>query len=259
MTTVLYILMAALVFFIIGYLFSKIGCESNTERYLGEAPVDPVTSDSGKCEDTDIPAVQKSEADIQAAKLAEEAQAKADEEATQARAAQEQKEADAEAKKAEKARAQEADKEKAMQAVKEKEAAARANVESQEAATEEAKGDKVDKKNTKDDAAATEANAGTAPEGLLDAPRNGKKDNLTKIKGIGIKIDEALNGIGVYHFDQIAAWNEDNMAWADSQLAFPGRAKRDDWVGQAKDLAEGKETEFSKRVEKGQVASSKKA
>jgi branched-chain amino acid transport system ATP-binding protein len=49
------------------------------------------------------------------------------------------------------------------------------------------------------------------------------------------------------------------MAWADKALAFPGRAKRDDWVGQAALLAKGKETEFSKRVDKGQVSSSKKA
>jgi predicted flap endonuclease-1-like 5' DNA nuclease len=92
----------------------------------------------------------------------------------------------------------------------------------------------------------------------LSAPREGGKDNLTRIKGIGLKIDEALNGIGIYHFDQIAAWEEENIAWADSNLGFPGRAKRENWVAQAKALAAGKETEFSQRVDKGQVSSSKK-
>jgi NADH-quinone oxidoreductase subunit E len=92
----------------------------------------------------------------------------------------------------------------------------------------------------------------------LSAPREGGKDNLTRIKGIGLKIDEALNGIGIYHFDQIAAWEEENIAWADSNLGFPGRAKREDWVAQAKALALGEETEFSQRVDKGQVSSSKK-
>ena len=92
---------------------------------------------------------------------------------------------------------------------------------------------------------------------LLTAPRNGKKDNLTRIKGIGLKIEESLNDIGIYHFDQIAAWDAENIAWADSTLGFPGRAEREQWVTQAKALAEGEETEFSKRVDAGEVATSK--
>ena len=93
---------------------------------------------------------------------------------------------------------------------------------------------------------------------LLSAPRNGKKDNLTRIKGVGIKIEETLNDIGIYHFDQIAAWDAENIAWADSTLGFPGRAKRENWVEQAKALDAGEETEFSKRVDAGKVSSSKK-
>jgi len=92
---------------------------------------------------------------------------------------------------------------------------------------------------------------------LLSGPRNGKKDNLTRIKGIGLKIEAALNEIGIYHFDQIAAWDKENIAWADSTLGFPGRAEREQWVTQAKALAAGEETEFSKRVDAGEVATSK--
>ena len=101
-----------------------------------------------------------------------------------------------------------------------------------------------------------------APSGerpmALDAPRNGVKDNLTRIKGIGLKINETLNGVGIYHFDQIANWNDDNIAWVDKNIAFPGRVNREEWVSQAKVLAAGNETEFSKRVDKGEVSSSKK-
>ena len=40
----------------------------------------------------------------------------------------------------------------------------------------------------------------------------------------------------------------------DSNLeGFHGRVTRDDWVGQAKLLASGGETEFSQRVDKGEV------
>jgi len=104
----------------------------------------------------------------------------------------------------------------------------------------------------------TAISTGIAPM-LLSGPRNGEKDNLTRIKGIGLKIDETLNSIGIYHFDQIADWNEDNIVWADSTLGFPGRAKRELWVEQAAALAAGEETEFSKRVDAGEVSSSKQS
>jgi NADH-quinone oxidoreductase subunit E len=60
--------------------------------------------------------------------------------------------------------------------------------------------------------------------------------------------------MGVYHFDQIAAWTATEMAWVNANLqGFKGRATRDNWVEQAKTLAAGGETEFSKRVDKGSV------
>jgi predicted flap endonuclease-1-like 5' DNA nuclease len=100
--------------------------------------------------------------------------------------------------------------------------------------------------------------AGQAPQ-LLDAPRNGQKDNLTRIKGIGVKIEETLNEKGIYHFDQIANWTDEEIKWVDANVAFPGRVKRENWVEQAKTLAAGEETEFSKRVDAGEVSTSKKA
>jgi len=94
---------------------------------------------------------------------------------------------------------------------------------------------------------------------LLSSPRDGKADNLSCIKGIGAKIEEELNNAGIYHFDQIAAWTSDNISWADDTLGFPGRAARENWVEQSKILAAGEETEFSKRVDAGEVESSKQA
>ena len=102
-------------------------------------------------------------------------------------------------------------------------------------------------------------NSSSEPSNLLTAPRNGQKDNLTRIKGVGVKIEEMLNGIGIYHFDQIASWDAANIAWADSSLGFPGRAEREHWVSQALSLAAGEETEFSKRVDAGEVSSSKQS
>ena len=93
---------------------------------------------------------------------------------------------------------------------------------------------------------------------FLSEPKDGKEDNLCEIKGIGKVIDEKLKNLGVFHFEQIAQWTQKDIAWIDEHLAFKGRVEREDWIGQAKLLAEGKETEFSKRVKKGEVASSKK-
>ena len=50
------------------------------------------------------------------------------------------------------------------------------------------------------------------------------------------------------------AWTADEVAWVDANLqGFKGRVSRDTWVEQAKVLASGGETEFSKRVEDGDV------
>ncbi len=97
------------------------------------------------------------------------------------------------------------------------------------------------------------AEAGVKPAGL-SAARGGKADNLKEIKGVGPKLEELLHSLGFFHFDQIAAWTDAELAWVDSNLeGFKGRASRDAWVEQAKVLAAGGETEFSKRVDKGEV------
>lgn len=92
--------------------------------------------------------------------------------------------------------------------------------------------------------------------GGLDAPRDGGADNLTLIKGIGSVNETKLNAHGIYHFDQIAVWTEAHIIEAETYLSFDGRIAREDWVGQARQLTDGGKTEFSTRVEAGQVRSS---
>lgn len=81
---------------------------------------------------------------------------------------------------------------------------------------------------------------------LLDAPQ-GAADDLKLIKGVGPKLEEKLNALGVWHFSQIAAWSAAEVVWVDDQLSFRGRIERDEWISQAKTLAAGGETEFSAR------------
>ncbi|WP_157815045.1 hypothetical protein [Sagittula sp. P11] len=108
------------------------------------------------------------------------------------------------------------------------------------------------------DAPGSDGKGGDSGEGskpaLLDAPEGGKPDDLKQIKGIGPKLEKVCHSIGVYHFHQIASWTDEEVAWADANLVgFRGRVSRDNWVSQAKVLADGGETEFSTRVEKGGV------
>lgn len=91
------------------------------------------------------------------------------------------------------------------------------------------------------------------PEFLNEA-REGGPDDLKQIKGVGPKLEKTLHGMGIFHFDQISTWGPKEQAWMDDNLeGFKGRATRDNWVEQAKVLAAGGETEFSKKVEDGDV------
>jgi len=94
---------------------------------------------------------------------------------------------------------------------------------------------------------------GTRPA-ALEGPRAGGADDLKKIKGIGPKMEKMCNALGFYHYDQIANWTPAEVAWVDDNLeGFKGRVTRDEWVSQAKLLAAGEETEFSRKVGKGGV------
>jgi len=98
--------------------------------------------------------------------------------------------------------------------------------------------------------------AGTRPLGLA-APRGGKADDLKLIKGIGKQNEARLHGLGIWHFDQIAAWSAEHARWVGSYLAFAGRIEREQWIAQAKELAGGGTTEFARRAAAGLVKSSR--
>jgi len=71
---------------------------------------------------------------------------------------------------------------------------------------------------------------------LLDGPV-GEPDDLKRIRGVGPVLERTLNGLGIYHFRQIAAFTPQNIAWVNAYLSFSGRIEREDWVGQARGLA----------------------
>lgn len=87
------------------------------------------------------------------------------------------------------------------------------------------------------------------PESLT-APRNDQPDDLKLVSGVGPKIEGILHSLGIYHYDQIASWSDAEVNWVDDHLKFKGRIARENWIGQAKTLAAGGETEFSRRSDR---------
>lgn len=81
-------------------------------------------------------------------------------------------------------------------------------------------------------------------------PKKRTPDDLKLIKGIGPGLEKKLNAQGIYRFDQIAKWNQKEVDAFNTLLSFKGRIERDTWLKQAKTLAAGGQTEFSKRSKK---------
>ena len=92
---------------------------------------------------------------------------------------------------------------------------------------------------SKEASSAAVAAAAVAPK-FLDAP-NGEPDDLKKILGIGPVLEEKLNEMGIYHYSQIAEFSDTDVANINTHLNFPGRIERDEWIAQAKNLADGGE------------------
>ncbi|MBV1922927.1 MAG: hypothetical protein KUG68_02745 [Flavobacteriaceae bacterium] len=63
------------------------------------------------------------------------------------------------------------------------------------------------------------------------------KDDLTKITGVGPYIEERLNEVGIFNYNQISKLTiGDIRAITELIDFFPGRIENDDWIGQAQDL-----------------------
>lgn len=65
-------------------------------------------------------------------------------------------------------------------------------------------------------------------------------DDVSLIGGVGPKLKEKLAGYGVTSLKQIAEMSAEDLAKMDAALELHGRAERDEWVEQAKELLAGK-------------------
>ncbi len=82
-------------------------------------------------------------------------------------------------------------------------------------------------------------------------------NDLKRIRGIGVLIEKRLNALGISSYEQIANWTVGDIDRLSQTLDFKGRIERENWIEQARILSSGGQTEFSRRVDKGDVESSR--
>jgi predicted flap endonuclease-1-like 5' DNA nuclease len=84
-------------------------------------------------------------------------------------------------------------------------------------------------------------------EGVRTAPPPGEADDLKRIRGIGVLIEKKLNSLGILTYEQVANWTGADIDRISNILDFKGRIERENWIEQARILATGGQTEFSRR------------
>ncbi|MEZ5910403.1 MAG: hypothetical protein R3D31_16515 [Hyphomicrobiaceae bacterium] len=87
--------------------------------------------------------------------------------------------------------------------------------------------------------------------------RSATPDDLKRIRGVGVLIERRLHALGVTSYEQVANWTPEEIARVSEQLDFKGRIERENWVEQARILSAGGQTDFSRRVDRGEVETSK--
>lgn len=75
-----------------------------------------------------------------------------------------------------------------------------------------------------------------AAASLAQDTADAEPDDLQQIKGIGPKIADRLNELGVLRLQQIAEWTPENIDRVNQHLKFKGRIEREEWIPQAKAL-----------------------
>lgn len=75
-------------------------------------------------------------------------------------------------------------------------------------------------------------------------------DDLKRIRGIGVLIEKRLKMMGYTRYAEIADWSQADIDRVNKQLDFGGRIERENWIEQARILAKGGQTEFSRRQDR---------
>lgn len=75
----------------------------------------------------------------------------------------------------------------------------------------------------------------------------GPSDDLTRVRGIDAGMRQALNELGIRHFQQLASLNSTDVANLSTHFGLGNRITNENWLGQAAVLARGGETYYARR------------
>lgn len=75
---------------------------------------------------------------------------------------------------------------------------------------------------------------------LRVTPRHGLKDNLCMISGVNEKIEQKINQLGIWHYDQIISMTDIEIIWFEKKMNFKrGYFQINNWKGQCQKLQLG--------------------
>ena len=101
-------------------------------------------------------------------------------------------------------------------------------------------------------AAAVPATAAGLEAPISTGDTSAPDDNLMRIRGVGDVIARKLRSLGFATYASIADWTEQDVRNVSEALDFRGRIERENWIEQARILASGGQTEFSRRFDSGE-------
>jgi predicted flap endonuclease-1-like 5' DNA nuclease len=78
-----------------------------------------------------------------------------------------------------------------------------------------------------------------------------KRDDLKRIRGIGVALETKLNALGITTYRQIADWTAAEVATVSKKLGLDDTIERDNWIQQAAILAGERSTVLSRAAEYG--------
>lgn len=77
--------------------------------------------------------------------------------------------------------------------------------------------------------------------GLIYRTKPENSDDLTALRGVARALEQRLHALGVYTYEQIASWTQDQVREFSTRLAFKDRIEREQWVEQARELLAGQQ------------------
>ena len=90
------------------------------------------------------------------------------------------------------------------------------------------------------------------PSGTSASMRPAQQNDLKRIQGITLLLENRLHTLGVTSYEQIANWTAADVEKFGRMIDVTGRIQREQWIEQARVLASGGETKFSSQMAQGE-------